>query len=25
MDWGFKRLGASWTVKARDGSDLAIE
>ncbi len=20
MDWGFKRLGASWTVKARDGS-----
>lgn len=25
MDWGSKRLGASWTVKARDGSDLAIE
>jgi hypothetical protein len=25
MDRGLKRLGASWTVKARDGSDLAVE
>ena len=25
MDWGFKRLGASWTVRAREGSDLAME
>jgi hypothetical protein len=25
MDWGVKRLGASWTVKARDASDLATE
>ena len=25
MDWGVKRLGASWTVKAREGSDLAMQ
>jgi len=25
LDRGFQRLGASWTVKARDASDLAIE
>ena len=25
MDWGVKRLGASWTVKARDASDQAME